>query len=269
MIIGISGKKQSGKDTIANIIMYQSWVEKSKQGSALGLTEFNPDVKYQNRSGWKVVRFADKLKDMVCLLLGCSREDLEKEEFKNSPLGEEWRVYYLSRKNKISQWSRLGTKEYIENRCKAFKGEMEVRSTLYTPRMVLQILGTDLFRKEFHPDVWVNATMAAYKPLTFEYPESYIKENPDKPATEQVFPGWIIPDVRFPNEANAIKERGGILIRVERDGVKRDSHESETALDNYGGFDYVFRNNGSIQKLLTQVSLFLIHASDKLNISTP
>ena len=31
-----------------------------------------------------------------------------------------------------------------------------------------------------------------------------------------MYPNWIITDVRFPNEADAIKGRGGIIIRVNR-----------------------------------------------------
>ena len=41
----------------------------------------------------------------------------------------------------------------------------------------------------------------------------------------------IISDVRFPNEAKAIKEQGGIIIRVEREGLQSsDTHSSETAM---------------------------------------
>ena len=55
---------------------------------------------------------------------------------------------------------------------------------------------------------------------------------------------WVISDVRFLNEAESIRKRGGILIRLEGDptGIRakdtRDpNHESEIQLDDYEHFD--------------------------------
>jgi hypothetical protein len=44
----------------------------------------------------EIKKFADKLKDMVCVLLSCTREKLEDREFKNTPLGEHWRKWYYT-----------------------------------------------------------------------------------------------------------------------------------------------------------------------------
>ena len=73
---------------------------------------------------------------------------------------------------------------------------------------------------------------------------------------------WIITDCRFPNEAQAVKQRGGIVIRVNRgktpvpEGALKAmvdrSHPSETSLDNYE-FDHVIDNNGSIEELVEKV----------------
>ena len=79
------------------------------------------------------------------------------------------------------------------------------------------------------------------------------------------FPNWIITDVRFPNEAKAIKDRGGIVIRVNRTYYTEDkkyiigydpfeTHPSETALDDYE-FDYVIENDGSLDELITKIKL--------------
>ena len=78
------------------------------------------------------------------------------------------------------------------------------------------------------------------------------------------FPNWIITDVRFPNEAKAIKDKGGIVIRVNRTYYTEDkkyiigydpfeTHPSETALDDYDGFDYVIENDGTVQDLIDKV----------------
>lgn len=59
-------------------------------------------------------------------------------------------------------------------------------------------------------------------------------------------PVVVVPDVRFPNEAQWIKSNGGVLVRINRTSGLRpaeDAHESETALDNYESFDFVFEND--------------------------
>jgi len=76
--------------------------------------------------------------------------------------------------------------------------------------------------------------------------------------------------VFFPNEAEAIKKRGGMVIRLEGDptGVrlrsKRDqNHISETALDNFMHFDVIVDNSKNDieslrSKLLTIMNTFNI-----------
>jgi len=96
-----------------------------------------------------------------------------------------------------------------------------------TVRELLQRLGTEGVRSGVHTDAWVNALFVDY----YQYAK------------------WIITDVRFPNEAQSIKDRGGVLIRVNRPGVGPvNNHLSETALDDWK-FDHVIDNNGTLQEL--------------------
>ncbi len=73
---------------------------------------------------------------------------------------------------------------------------------------------------------------------------------------------WIITDVRFPNEFKAIKEKGGIVIRVNRPSHSKhivkviNDHPSETALDGYD-FDYVIENDGDLKKLKSKIKSLL------------
>ena len=90
-----------------------------------------------------------------------------------------------------------------------------------------QKLGTDAIRLGLHENAWVLALFADYN-------------EGDK---------WIITDVRFPNEADAVSRYGGTLVRLVGDPGKvranstRDlNHISETALDNYRGFDLTYEN---------------------------
>jgi hypothetical protein len=112
-----------------------------------------------------------------------------------------------------------------------------------TVRDFLQKLGTDAMRMGLHPNVWVNAIMADYVP----------DEDGD-------LPNWIITDVRFPNEAQAIKDKGGIIIRVDRPGVSPiNDHPSEVGLDKWE-FDYKIVNLSDIFDLKESVHNILKHA---------
>ena len=84
-----------------------------------------------------------------------------------------------------------------------------------TNREALQKIGTECFRNNFHVDTWLK-TM-----------EVNIRND--------LTPIIIIPDVRFPNEAELINSLGGSILKIVRDDVVRDpsqmTHASETMID--------------------------------------
>ena len=235
MIIGIAGKKQSGKDTVAKIIQYLITKDEFGYKHPPTINDMESFFNNNHKSRWKIHRFADKLKDIVCLLIGCTREQLEDEEFKNTPLGSEW--------TETVDW---GDYDWLDT------------NFVMTPRTMLQFIGTDLFRNRLHPNTWVNATMIGYKSLTsiqngiMDMETGKVEIIGGKTPIE--YPNWIIPDVRFPNEVKAIKARDGIIIRLQRHTDIVDNHLSETALDEYDGYDYVISNNGTITDLITKVN---------------
>lgn len=107
-----------------------------------------------------------------------------------------------------------------------------------TPRKILQLLGTEAGRDIIHPDIWINATFANWNQDT----------------------DWIITDVRFPNEAESIKKRGGVVVHVKRDvetPKKYAEHSSETSLDGYTKWDYVIDNSGTFDELEKKVKELL------------
>jgi hypothetical protein len=65
----------------------------------------------------------------------------------------------------------------------------------------------------------------------------------------------VITDVRFPNEAQTIKDRDySQLWRIERPGVGPvNTHISETALDSWDSWDCKFINDGSLESLAIAV----------------
>lgn len=93
-------------------------------------------------------------------------------------------------------------------------------------RRLLQRLGTEAGRAHLGQDVWVNALFAASSSGRL-----------------------VISDCRFPNEADAIRAKGGVVVRVERPGVRPvNRHTSETALDDYEP-DLVVANDETIDDL--------------------
>lgn len=79
-------------------------------------------------------------------------------------------------------------------------------------RQIMQRFGTEVARS-VHPDVWVRCLL---------------RQAGDAEAAGALL--VVVPDVRFVNEADAIRERGGLIIRVTRPGCVSDGHASE-ALD--------------------------------------
>lgn len=103
-------------------------------------------------------------------------------------------------------------------------------------RRLLQVLGTEVGRQMIDQDVWV--TMATKDLL---------------PSDDVVFA-----DVRFPNEARAIKALGGTVWRINRPGNEPiNAHSSETAMDDWE-FDATLDNSGSLEDLQAQVETALI-----------
>ena len=162
MLIGISGKISSGKDTVGKIIQYLVWKSRVERGelplSVYSFSDFARETSFgKNQSGFEIKKFADKLKDFVCMLIGCTREQLEDREFKEKELGEEWWYTY----GKIGNVDILVS--YLDMD-KEFKNNNNAYIEKLTPRELLQIIGTECIRDKVHPNAWVNALFADYLP---------------------------------------------------------------------------------------------------------
>lgn len=123
-----------------------------------------------------------------------------------------------------------------------------------TPRLVLQLWGTEVCRRGFHDDIWIASV-----------------ENKLRSSQDDV----VISDCRFPNEIASIRRAGGKIIWVRRGDMpdwydiaiaanrgdvqakqqleSRKIHVSETA---WAGteFDAVLDNNDSLDALYEQIN---------------
>ena len=186
MIIGISGKAGSGKDTAAKM---------------LEVLYANPDIsyedfankRYKNFADIQIVHFADSLKETAQVLFRIG----------------EWETNTQEGKKTTINW--IGK----------------------TVRELLQGIGQGL-RDAIDPNLWVKILF----------------------ANTEDWSNYIIADVRYPNELEAIKERNGVLIRIDRNGAGAGDHSSETALDDYNDWDVHIENNGSLESLFEAMRIF-------------
>jgi len=119
-----------------------------------------------NKYGFRQDSYAYALKDMTAFLFNWDRSMLEGDTIESR-----------SSREQIDEWwsKKLGIPEF-------------------TPRLALQLIGTDVFRNNFHQDIWVLSVIARYK------------------EGDNV----VISDCRFPNEVQAIRQVGGRIIQVDR-----------------------------------------------------
>ena len=104
-------------------------------------------------------------------------------------------------------------------------------------RRLLQVFGTEVGRKMFGLDFWINIALK------------------DLSGDTQV----VISDVRFPNEADAIAKLGGSMWRINRKNHSAvNGHASEHAMDNYM-FNHVIYNDGTLDDLSDEVFMLAKH----------
>jgi hypothetical protein len=98
-------------------------------------------------------------------------------------------------------------------------------------RRLLQVFGTEVGRSLFGETFWIDQA--------FKRAEEY----------ERV----VFSDVRFPNEATAIQQRGGDVWRINRHNhAPVNGHKSEHAMDMFM-FKHVLYNDGTIDDLADEV----------------
>lgn len=219
LILGVSGRKQSGKSTTGNFIfsLYMSELEIAEkvyinQLGQIMVSDLFGDTNYSGifdptnslSTDYMIKRVFDKLSSKVKLY---SFADVLKKDICMNILGLTYEQCYGSDMDKNTETHIIWEDKNL------------------TAREVMQVVGTDIFRNMYN-NVWVDATIKKIK-----------QERPELA---------IITDCRFPNEVDSIKENGGKVIRLTRNPHNSD-HISEKILDmenyNWNNFDYILDNN--------------------------
>lgn len=231
-IVGIKGFKGSGKDTVASMISYilHDGIMKASYDTWL-LYHKNDFIKNDEI----IIHFADKLKDDISEFCGIDRKLLDRQEIKEN--------YYYNFKtgivstnikdidcviNTVLEYDNLSTLLLLNNNV-----SIKIRA-------LLQYYGTNVIRNHFWHEAFIRYTMN----------KAFDTRNSKGQC--------IIADARFDNdECKAIRDCGGMIIRVDRksNNDNHDSHESEQITINKD--DYVIDNTGTLVGLFYKVLKFV------------
>ena len=324
-IIAFSGKKQSGKDTaglITQTLLSFPLANNTTVKKYLNDPLDNPDWKIKKFAGYLKAITA---RLTGCSIADLEDEDKKNEviytkyRFINKYLGTD--IEYEHADEGIDTYNHMVNVYLRDNPIDEVNQNITYKEVGITRRDILQRIGTDVARN-IHSNIWIDELFSDYKEKKHydtvlhkfddaelihhmkPAPTYQIPSNPAVPEkhhgklistkeyefTENVInfrmPKWIITDTRFPNEVDAIKREGGLLIRINRN-YNRDctycgktireqhkgcseiscyrqfnpnlsTHISETALDNYNKFDYVIDNDGTIEDLINKIRVILI-----------
>lgn len=130
------------------------------------------------------------------------------------------------------------------------------------PREALQKLGTE-WGRSCYPNTWVDLCIRTAQDLLSGLSEYTQKRGLEFTGAEPPA-GVVVPDVRFKNEMAAIKNAGGMVIRVVRPGAGLGGaaglHPSEVEQASIpdSEFDLVIQNAGSLEDLRATVQSLLM-----------
>lgn len=267
-VIGITGYKYSGKDTIADYLC--------------------------KNYGFTKLAFAGILKVLCQMLFGLSYEQLHGNQ-KETPIEKWWglsareilqyvgteivrnhmselhqdiqqnfwiicvmniiksnnELPQITNKNPImnviSLLFNINENDYHTNKCMENWYNLNAH-TIYT--FIEHIFGEHM--KLLHPnfDNFWNKCENVYENICFG--------NGNMALTDNNVKKYVISDVRFPNESDAIKKIGGNIIRVTRHGLNsHDNHESEKYV-NMMDVTLEIENNSSINVLYDKIDNFMV-----------
>lgn len=221
-IIALSGLKGAGKDEAANMLHFclstPKWLCTYKRYKR----------KKKFKSNWIKISFARPLKAMLAILL-----DVPIDKFEDRTFKEHNYVDFHTLKI-IPEEYVPDDKKLSDNKFSKLSKSLDIFLDDYyiSIRHLMQYFGTEIMRKFFLDKIWINSTLNRH-------------DN-----------NIIITDLRFKAEADAVKERDGIIIYINRDGCSVGTHPSEREviemLDS-NVYDLVIDNNSTLEDLFNQI----------------
>ena len=222
VLIGLHGEAESGKDT--GFIFIKEWA---------------------NRNGLEAAReaFADRLKASAAMALGWE----EALDIGETPIDF---CNYLKQDG-----------SEIQITVQPPLNEHKLASTYYiTGREFLQYYGTEAHRDVFDYNFWVDAVLPTSNLDDFlDHPDWHENfKTGDSDYQQYVADICVVTDVRFPNEAERVKELGGVVWKIDREVPGAGDHPSEQTLDP-DLIDLIIDNNGDLEDYRMMLEIALEH----------
>lgn len=248
-IVCLAGAKESGKTTAANFLhghllklnevireyditkagelkVNTHYIQDGEVKEDMGVLDLSRKddlyVQYADKMIWpyvKMYNFADALKELCITMFDISHEQAY-GSYKNSLTKLKWENMPGVITPEDAKSLFLKYDEPLRDEDFTEIGLLVHKPGFMTAREVLQFVGTDIFRRMYEP-VWVNLLMNKIKM--------------DSPLVA------VIADCRFDNEAKAVKDEGGTIVRLTRRPT-RDKHASEDGFKEFTDFDLILDN---------------------------
>lgn len=224
MKIAIVGRKGSGKDTTASFIRYfmlggidvSTLPDDNKKEDKNYI--FRNIMKMNDNSDISIIRLADSLKDFLSFIYKIPREHFEYPYKNNLFYRKDYDVKKVARcLNGIS---------YRRTDIIPFQPKDIVKD--YVSIRTIMQLESEKFKKGFGEDFFIK--------------QLFKKINKDV---------VIVPDCRFNNEFETLKDKDFIFIKIRNPNEAEDPHNSENQAVDIADehFDYVIDNNEDLEKL--------------------
>lgn len=235
LIIGIKGRKGSGKDTVASMIHYII-AAGTTQANFDGWERFNKSP-YDSNLDVPTRHFADKIKDDLSFIFGINRECFDNIDYKDNKYYHILNKSFISIKDKTRMLVPEITLEDLKQNTLAKWIESYNNICVIKLRTLMQYYGTELIRHNIGSQVWVDGLI-----------QTAIKD-------KNYYGYAVIADVRYLNEANAIYNVGGKVIHVFKTDNTKVEHSSENIKCDTR--DYEIDNNGTLLGLFYKVLEFV------------
>jgi hypothetical protein len=131
-------------------------------------------------------------------------------------------------------WAGLREPEFYETRDGEQFREVVLPEIGKSPRQIWIDMGTKAIRENVYEPTWLDYLLKGQHNLDV----------------------MVIPDVRFPNEAEAIREAGGVLVKIVRPGYGPGPDVADQALLGYDGWDYVIGGDASSSESLGRLRVW-------------
>lgn len=174
-----------------------------------------------NHHGFVELSFASHLKDVIAVMFGWPRKMLEGDTHESRVWREQLDPF----------WS-------------------ELLGRNWSPRIAMQVIGTDVVRDKFYDGMWVANVLKT------------VQQNPNA--------NYVISDVRFSTEIEVCSQMGATMVRVTNGKdpswadtmlthgiIPKDVHRSEWEWLYCGTYNYVIKNTSTLDALANEVDSFV------------